>query len=189
MTATYQAVEIAGKFYETYADLAYTDDYLNADPSADAYRAMDTDGRGRQIVNGTRVLNVQPWAGQKTDPDQTEAWPRTGITINGVAVDPDTIPMDIVNANAELANASANGIDIANFVSTAQTQRRIKAGSVEVENFRMSPNQYRTFPLPRPAWELIQKYMGGAGQAAGIKSNGTCGASILDYPLDHTTGI
>lgn len=189
MTATIQIVTINGVDYEVYSDVAYTDEYLNADASADAYRTLDTDGRGRVIVSGRRVLDVQPWAGQKTDPDQEMAWPRSGVFVKGVEIDHDVIPLDIVNANAELANASANGVDIVNFVSTANIQRRIKAGSVEIENFRMPPSQYLVFPLPQPAWVLISKYMGGAGAASTIKANGTCGRSILDRPFDHTTGI
>lgn len=189
MTAPFETVTISSIDYDAYSDLATADAYLNADPTAEVYRALDANGRGRSIVSGTRVLDVQPWAGAKADEAQAHAWPRTGIVIDGVAVDPTIIPDDVVRACIELANASANGVDIANFVSTQATQRRFKAGSVEVENFRMPTASYRSFPLPEPAWLLIQKFMGGSPGAVGAKSFGTCGDSILDDGFDHTFGV
>lgn len=176
------SVTIGSNDYAVYADVDYADIYLEADPSADAYRAATADTKGRALVSATRVLNIQNWRGSKTDTDQVDAWPRTGIT----GVDEDVTPHEIPDACCELANALLNGVDIVNFTSTAQTQKRIKAGSVEVENFR-SVDIYG-LPLPQMAWKLIQPYIGGDA-TAGARSTGTDGCSRTERPYDHSQSI
>jgi hypothetical protein len=179
--ATYQFVLINNVDYPVYADIAYADEYLGADPTADAWRStLDEDTKGRALVNATRVLDRLNWQGKKTDEDQALAWPRTGVSTPAGPVDPDVIPIDIVNACCELANQVLNGVDIANFRTTATTQRRIKAGSVEVENFRGAEGY--AVPLPWPAWTLISKYLGGANSGVGgAIASGTC-RKTMTYP-------
>lgn len=189
MTVTYQTVTIGSKTYDSYADLTTADDYLNADQSADAWRAADEDSKGRALITAVRVLNLQTWLGAKTYPDDDLAWPRTGVVVNGETVDPDIIPQAIIDASIALANDSMNGVDIANFTSTAATQRRFKAGSVEIENFRMVGGAFAGYPLPKTAWLLISPYTGSTGGMVGARSNGTCGRSILDHPFNHNAGI
>lgn len=177
--ATLQIVTIGSRDYETYVDVAYADEYLDADATADAWRAADDDAKGRGIVTGGRVLDRLNWPGTKTDPDQLLAWPRTGVT----GYSDDEIPQAIVDANVELAAASVAGIDIANFVTTATTEKSIKAGSVAVENFRQFGIGARQFPLPKPAWELIAGLLGVTSGSAMARASGTCGETVLvpDY--------
>lgn len=189
MSATYQYVTIGSVDYPVYADEAYADQYLAADPNGDIWQAALDIVKQRALVNATRVLNLQKWAGSKTYPEDELAWPRTGVTTPAGAVPSDIIPLDIVNASCELANQVVNGVDIANFVSTIQTQRSIKAGSVAIENFRMTASEYPAYPLPQPAWLLIAPYMGSTGFGASISSFGTDKCSILDDDLGHSLGF
>lgn len=175
-------VTLGANDYNVYADIEFADAYLEADPDADAWRAATDDQKGRALVSGTRVLNVQNWKGSPTDEDQTDAWPRTGID----DVDEDTIPDAIAQANALLASAVLNGVDIVNYTSTANLQKRIKAGSVEVENFR--PVDVEGLPLPQLVWKLIRRFIVGQG-VAGARSSGTDGCSITNDPFRHSSPL
>lgn len=186
MTITYPSVTIEGSEFETLAELPFVLNYLLADPSAALFRALAPDDQGRQIVLGSRVISGLNWAGEMTDADQPYAWPRTDVETPEGPVDPDLIPTPVMQAVAELANASANGVDIANMTTTAETQKLIKAGSVEVENFRLI-DSYGT-PLPLPAWNLIKRYLGGT-PGGGIRSRGTCGRSVTRNPFGYTGGL
>lgn len=186
MTITYPSVTIETVEFETLAELPFVLNYLLADASAAPFRALSEDDQGRAIVLGSRILNGVNWAGQMTDPDQPYAWPRTNVETPEGPVDPDIIPTPVMQAVAELANASANGVDIANMTTTATTEKRIKAGSVEVENFRLVEG-YGT-PLPRGAWGLIKRYLGGI-PGGGIRSNGTCGRTVSRDRYGYTGGL
>jgi hypothetical protein len=175
------SVTIGANSYDVYAGLDVADVYLAADPNAAVFIAGTDDQRGQWLVSATRILNRQYWLGEKTDgTDQVDAWPRTGTGVDGV--DEDTIPQDIIDACCELASAIANGTDWSNTQSTANNQKRLKAGSVEVEYFRPGDP---SLPLPLSVWALIAKYMGGAGTTTGSLANGTC----QDNPLECGFGF
>lgn len=184
MTATLQGVEIDGQHYDTYADVASADIYLAADPNGTTWAGLDDDQKGRYLVQATRVLNAQRWKGQRVDPDQPLAWPRSGIS----GVDDEGVPQAIFDASIELANLGALGTDIVNFTSTFSVQKRLKAGSVEIENFRSFDTVY---PLPQAVWRLIAPYIGGTddGTNGGVRGFGTCGRSITHDDLHHSTGF
>lgn len=175
MSATYNVVSIGGTEYEVLADLATANAYLAAEPSADLWREADEDANSRALVSATRILNRQPWTGEKTDPDQALAFPRDGD---------EAIPQDIVDACCELANAIRNGYDAANLASTASNLKRQKAGSVEQEFF--APGIDEGTRLPLPVMELIGPYLGSAGEGiAGGYASGTCGTDAFadDYGI------
>ncbi len=187
MAITYQTVTIDGTEYEAYTDLAYADAYLNADINAAVWAALDDNAKGRDIIAATRVLDRQNWLGSKTDEGQELAWPRAGTGISGV--EDDVIPDDIINACCELAMAQAMGIDIGNYTTTQSQERRIKAGSVEVENFKATGLAAIGYPLPKGPWLLIRQYIVGTGTAAFARSRGTCGESVTIPGFGFTEGF
>lgn len=167
-------VTISGSSYFSYASIAASDTYLAADPLLSAvWSPLSPDpAKGQYLVGSTRELDRVPWPGTKTDPDQDNAFPRTGIS----GVDPDDdAPVWLVNATIELAGAKANGYDSANQQFTDPVAKRLRAGSVEIEYFTASiGGQPLRFPLP--VWELIKPYLGGSG-VVGVESFGTHGRS------------
>lgn len=185
MSATAQFVEIGGAAYEVYADQYFADDHLDADFGAAAWRAASEPEKARALVTAKRVLDRLLWRGTKTDEDGEAAWPRTGIS----GVDSDEIPLAICQANAELASALIDGTDIVNMTSTGSIEKRVKAGSVEVENFRAIGLAGEEYPLPKGPWKLISPYLQGASSATGARSNGTDGESVADDDYGHTRGI
>lgn len=176
----YPTVTIGGTNYDVYADQATADEYLAASIGASAWRDADNDTKAMGLVSATRALDRQAWIGEKTDPDQTLDWPRTGID----DVDPDTVPDLIVQACIELAAVFVADPEFMSTV-TATVARRLKAGSVEIENFR----QFGVVPRwPQLIRDLVGQWFAGQGDlAAGSEAYGTCGKSAFrrGYPFSR----
>src|SRR5262245_26205603 len=99
-------VEVEGEEFDVYVSLETADRYAigSFSPQATAWRALTDDERSATIVQATREIDRQLWAGEKTDPDQEHAWPRTGVTrADGTEVDEDTVPQEILDGVCELA--------------------------------------------------------------------------------------
>lgn len=171
-------VTIGSNSYQTYRTLAQTSAYLEADASADAWRAAEADPQSRAIVTATRTLDRMPWRGSKTESDQTKAWPRSGID----GVEDDETPQAILDAESELANFITNGTDVLNG-TTEQNVKRQAAGSVSIEYFRSFTDPSR---LPLAVQELLKPYLAGSSSADGAYSFGT--DSCSDFERGYEPG-
>ena len=166
------SVTISTKSYFAYSSVADALTYLGANPDAAAFLDGDTDQQGQWLVQSTRILDRQAWPGSKTDgADQSSAWPRADTGISDV--DEDTVPQAIIDACCELAAALAAGTFTASQQSTFNAQKRLKADTVEIENFYAVD---QALPLPLPVWQLISPFMAGAGgtNLSPSSSTGTC---------------
>lgn len=161
MTATYSQVTIGSTVYDVYADTATADEYLEAEVSAaatkwrDATQTDDT-AKARALVTATRLIDRQNWPGSKTDEYQELDWPRTGTGLSDV--EDDVVPQDIINACILIAADTNNGVDVTGSASTDTRQKRLKAGSVEVEYFRDLNGGTR---FPQAIQELLARYLAG----------------------------
>lgn len=178
-------VEIGGETYEVYADVETADAYLEASvgEAADAWRDADEVSKARSLVSGYRAINAQSWQGEKTDPEQDGAFPRTGLFYpDGTAVLGNVPPPEVVTANIELAAMLNAGQSIDPTAERATTARRLKAGSVEIENFR----QFGALGVfPSAIMRLLGQWLTGSGAASGLgasESYGTCGRSAFRRP-------
>jgi hypothetical protein len=159
-------VTIGGNTYDTYVDLATCDAYADGAASADDYRAADSDTRSRGIVSGTRLIDRQTWQGEPVAPGQEHAFPRSGLFYpDGSPVGISMDPQQILDACCELAIAIVGGSAVQDQTSTDNTTRSLKAGSVEIVNFRTAPQGLR---MPLPAQELIGMWLGGQSPAVGL---------------------
>jgi len=72
------------------------------------------------------------WVGIQQYQTQTLSWPRlTNVTVDGWPIDPDTIPVDIQNAQAELAWLIHEGLNpMATVTSGSVKIKEVAAGSV-----------------------------------------------------------
>lgn len=168
-------VTIGTNIYSTYRTLAETDAYLAADIGADAYVAAADDARKRAIVTGTRTLDRMAWIGDKAESDQDNAWPRINTGIEGV--EDDETPLDILNAESELAKFLAAGTDVLNSTA-AQSIKRQAAGSVSIEYFRAFDDATR---LPLAVQELLAPYLGGGAASSAVLSFGTDACSDFEH--------
>lgn len=177
-------VTIGAVTYDVYSDLQTADDYMNGQigERADAWRAGAEDTKLRALVSGTRSIDAQSWKGEKTDPDQPLDFPRTGLTYpDGSEVPSDAYPPEVVEASIELAAMLNNGETIDPAVARETTARRLKAGSVEIENFR----QFGFLAIwPTSIMRFLGFWLAGSAGTGtgGSESFGTCGHSAFRRP-------
>lgn len=183
MPFEYPTVEIAAKTYKVLADVDFADEYLAADPNAAAWAAGEALQKAQWLVQATRIFGRQSWRGMQLD---ELAFPRSGLD----GVSPDTIPLAMQQATAELASALAGGYDAANQSSTATGIKRQKAGTVEIEYF------FATGPagdgsglrFPLPIWELVAAFLssGGSITIGGAISSGTDAPSAFEHDFNFS---
>jgi hypothetical protein len=177
-------VIIGGETFEVYEDVAAIDAYMEGSPSSSgaAWRAQtDEDEKARAAVGATRYLNRLPWLGEKAAESQTLEWPRTGIT----DVDEAVTPEKVLEAFYELAGLINAGEPIGDTPGFAAAEaRRLKAGSVEIENFRsLAVQRY-----PQIVLDLLRDYLSsGASLDGGSYATGTAKKSQFrrGYGLTH----
>lgn len=190
MPYAYAEITIGSDTFSAYEDVATITTYANGavGEAADAWRAADpADTQPRAGVSATRTLDRQSWQGTMTDPDQGHAFPRTGLTYaDGSAVDPLTIPQQFLDANSELAIDLTAGATFDTDPSTANNTRRLKAGSVEIEYFRV-PGSGTRFPLS--VMELIGLWLGGVSTVDGSEASGVDDCTSFDRQYDLSRGF
>jgi hypothetical protein len=169
-------ITIDGVDYLSYAAVADADAYLGGSLSegAVAWRAeSDADTKGRALVEASRLIDRQSWAGTKSEEGQLTSWPRSGIT----DVDEYAVPQAVIDATCELAGAFlAEQTDVLGSGTTENAMRRFKAGSVEIEYFRGAGAAPTRFPLV--VQELLGPYLAGGGSfIGGLFASGTDGCS------------
>lgn len=173
------SVTINAVVYSVYANVATADAYMNASTQDqfDTWSALTTDEKSRGLVSATRLIDRQRWLGEKTDPLQELAFPRTGLTdCDGTEIDPDTVPQQVVDASILLALDLASGSSVATAATTEDLTKRLKAGSVELEKFRADQSLATRFPLP--VMELLSCFMAGSVVVAGSLSYGIDGVGF-----------
>lgn len=154
------AVYIGSNEFQSYATDEEALQYLSASISdqATAFAAADADTRAKGLVEATRLLDRQVWlAAYDTFAERAAV-------------------QDIVDASIELAALFVNGdLDaLSNPTVNSSEQKRIKAGSVEIENFRtLSTDRgaYNRFPLF--VQELLRPYLSATSSINGGSSGGT----------------
>ena len=156
---TYPTVQIGVAYYDVYANTATADAYLAADATADGWSTATATQKAQALVSATRLINRQAWVGVATD---AMAWPRTGTEDDTQAY------ADIIEASILLASSIVDGSDVV-ASNGVNLQRRLKAGSVEIENFRQDPNTVSRWPLA--VGELFGRWLdGGASVGVGYAS-------------------
>ena len=173
-------VTIGVTVYTVYSDVTAADLYFNGSTQFADWAAFTVDEKARGLVSATRLLDRQVWQGEEEVDGQDLAFPRTGLV--DCAGDPldavDTLPF-AVEASQLLALDILSGEEVETSRSTEDLTKRLKAGSVEIENFRADPivsgGRFSVDVL-----ELIGCFLGGAVTIAGSLSSGTDGEALDD---------
>lgn len=176
-------ITIGSVTYTVYADVADADEWFNGSVDFATWDALTTDEKSRSLVTSTRMLDRQMWQGEKEDPLQALAFPRTGVVdCAGVAVDPaDTLAV-VTEASIILALAVFTNNALLTTASTIDLTKRLKAGSVEIEKFRASSDEIAAGRFPLDVMELVGCYFSGRSSIAGALSYGTDGVAFdADY--------
>lgn len=175
-------VTINGNEYDVYVSVAEVDTYAAGSLTADAWSAMVADDKARVLVTVTRWIDSQCWQGEKVDPAQPLAWPRTVGDI--ATIESASVQLAIlVAANPDVADKSM-GLIIESGDGTIKT---LKAGSVSIEYFRaLNFSVYGSgsvSPFPAGIMGLIGAWLcansgGSAWGASGSVAFGTCEPSV-----------
>lgn len=171
--------------YVAFASVAEADSILAVDPiRGTTWATKTTDEKGALLVAATRRLNLISWSGAKAGGDdaQADAYPRTGQTYpDGSAVSTSEVPQAVTEATCLLAGSIAIDSGAAAAGTSASNQKRVKAGSAEVEFFRPTagvPIQDET------VWALIKPFttsFTSAGSAVGaVTFGGKAADSVFD---------
>jgi len=171
-------IAIATQTYDVYDTLANVNKYFGGYLVDNAWETAVDDTQMRAMVTATRLLDRLTWAGTKTSAVQPIAWPRTGVVIGGVAVDANTIPADILNGFAELAQLLISNPGLVSQVDTSDNTKSVKAGDVEASFFR--PTQGTKLPVD--VMRYISLYQG-AVTLIGLASGSDAVSSFDDIDL------
>lgn len=144
MTTT---VTIGTDTYDVYVSVAQVDTYANGSLTASAWDALVAADKSRVVVSVTRWIDSQCWKGEKVDPVQPLAFPRTVGDI--AAVEQAAIQLSVLLAANPSLMDQLTGATVAADGGT----KRLKAGSVEIEyfralNFSVYGGRVSVFPLP-----------------------------------------
>lgn len=182
------SVTINGVNYTSYVDLADADTYLAAQIEATSWATATNDQRGIALVTMSRIIDRQIWQGSPVDFAANGAFPRNGIVYpDGTPVPNTVVPQEIINGVCEGASLLLNGSPLQDSASTFNPQKSIKAGSVEIVNFRQVGPQPR---FPPQVQELVGFWLGGGDSGLmGSVATGTCGESIMDRRYNVNQGF
>lgn len=89
----------------------------------------------QRLLGAMDYLESLSYKGVRTDPDeQLLAWPRTGVTFDGRAFGPNTIPPQLKSAQAQLVIELTNGVVIfaSSGASSGSTEKFVKKEKVDV---------------------------------------------------------
>lgn len=185
-------VTIGADTFEVYGSSAGLATYANGSwlwsATYDAAVATSANGPKRALVEATRLLNLQPWAGDKTSSSQALAWPRDGVTAttpSGAEVTDGVTPDDIVSAAYELALAMLAKPAVVAGTGTGSNVQSVGAGPASVTFFSPTPGAR----FPDRVMELVGWAFSGASgddtiAPLGSYASGTDGCSQFDTGSD-----
>lgn len=177
MTLTTLTINTVG--YISYATLQEASEYIAVDPIKKPIwdNLADDDARASYLVQATRRLDTLNWTGEKTNGSlQENAWPRVGVKYpNGDDVDSSEVPFDVETACIILATSAVSDPTLLT-VSTPRDQKRVKAGTAEVEYFAQGLSG-STSTANGTVNTLVKPFLEGftaKSSSVGPKAFGTC---------------
>lgn len=130
-----------------------------ATPRGVTLPVSDTDCE-TQIILAMDYLEIQPWAGYPTYPDQALAWPRSGVYISGSEIADDAIPGKIKFAQMQLSIQVNAGVELMPTIGAEVAVKREKVGPLETE---YDTSNVGMMPYFRSVSALLAPYLSGMG--------------------------
>lgn len=140
----------------TYINQSDADTYFAESINNTAWTALSSTQKEQYLVTATRMIDRQTWAGDKTVSNQTLAWPRTSVVDRyGNAVNSAAVPLDIINAECELAFAISVDPSVLTVKNQSSNIKSVKAGPAEVTFMR----PIIAGKFPQVVQELLGQYL------------------------------
>ena len=192
MSFSYSTVSIGSTAYDVYGDQDAADNYLAATITASgtAWAKASTTLKAQALVSSTRWLDQGAWLGAMTDSTTPQAlqFPRTGLTLNGQAVDANSIPLIIEQACFELSAMLVADPNLRSTMLNPQVREQ-HAGSAGQSFFRPSSVQVLSL-FPTIIQKMVLPFLGGGQAVTGAVPNDVCDKSrILDHPYNLNHGL
>lgn len=131
------SVTISGNSYEIFGSVDRAKEYLRGGINGTGFLDLGLSDQGRHLVQANRILSRQGWK-------------------SGFPVEADlTIPLGIEFAQYELAVLLVEDPDIFSNPGTGSNERRLKAGSAEIEFFSRQDGKL----FPPQILDLIRPYL------------------------------
>lgn len=175
-------VTITGNVYNIYDTQANAVIYLTGSITSQAagFLAASADSQAKSLVAAARELDAVLWAGKPVAAvpvPQPLQWPRTGVTrADGTAVDPGSIPPEVIQASFELASLLLAKPGLFDQVNADSNIQSVTAGPTGVTFFK--PIAIGKFPPS--VGRLISQFIGGAAAVGGSEKLGGCAESQFD---------
>lgn len=139
-------------------------DFFDAHLYATAWAGATADDRTKACIMATRYVDqLITWKGAPVENDQPLAWPREEVLLKGHSdyLPDDAIPLDIVHAVLETANAFLNGDRVSDTAKTAGVAGiSLGQGALDL-TFQQPDPQHNLSIIPNQVMLLLQKYGGG----------------------------
>lgn len=137
--------------------IGYTDTQT-FDTWANARGFMIKGSSSELLTQALDWLELQQFAGSKTDAAQPNQWPRTGVVIDGVSVPRDTVPQQVIDLQMRVAADIDAGMDPSGQRKAVKSSATV-FGAVAVTYAAGSSDS----PLSTQAMALLRKLRGGMG--------------------------
>jgi len=107
-------------------------------------------------------LESLDYIGERTDPDQTDQWPRTSAYIYGEEIDNNIVPQDIIDSEYQIAISIDQGNDPAGILTQAIKAESVDTISIEYQDGSTNTNYDRRVFLK------LRRYLVGSSGATNV---------------------
>lgn len=116
----------------SYISRALATSYFDTQLRADVWTDATDDDKDRSLIMATAQIDaLVSWYGKRVKDTQALSWPRSGVTVDGVELESDEIPVNLQEATAEMAKALLTGDRMGD--SDTAGFKRIKVDVIELE--------------------------------------------------------
>lgn len=110
MALTVETGTVQDETPDSYASISDLDTYIARWHDDSTWTGLSAGAKERSALRGTRFVDAHTFIGQRTDPDQSLAWPRAWVgSIDGRIIASNEIPREIKEAMMEAALRDAQG--------------------------------------------------------------------------------
>lgn len=169
----------------SYGSRAEADIYFGDSINNDIWDAFTNAKKDQGLVEATRLLERQTWAGEKEDPAQDLHFPATGLTdCSSNSVDADDSLETMKEAQFEYAIALLQKPSLLNSTDTTGSNvKGVGAGSARVDFFR--PSKGSKYPLQ--VLSIAKCFFLGNGASSAGTVSGNCDSS--SFTDDNKSGL
>lgn len=145
---------VGGIAANTYASLAEAQAYCDARLSVEAWTGAVSDVRTRALISATARIEQEDFVGARESDTQALSFPRSGVDVDGIAIDDHVVPERVKRAQLELALVLLNSDGDFLADSGLEGFNEVKVGPLSVV-----PNHRQAAALPATVRRLLRPFL------------------------------